>query len=150
MTPLDPQQRAPQAPPLEPLPDLAGLPDSEVQAGRRIALGSVQSALQLLGAFTGSPMERSTEIKRVDVSAPDVLTVTTSEGSEVVFGLCGFEQQLRRWQAIQDSGQRVGKAIASLDLAVSNHVPVRWLEANALPPSSPKSAKPIRPRKRHV
>jgi hypothetical protein len=61
-----------------------------------------------------------------------------------------FEQQLRRWQVIQDSGQRLGKAVSALDLAVSNNVPVRWLEASALPPSPPKILKPLRTRKKHV
>ena len=150
MVPLDPQQRSSQSGAPEVLPDITGLPDMEVQAGRKIAMPQVQGALELLKIFAGSEMEGITEIKRIDVSALDVLTVTTGQGSEVVFALSGIEQQVRRWQLIQETGQRVGKAVATLDLAVSNNVPVRWLEASALPPSPPKIPKPLRNRKRHV
>jgi cell division septal protein FtsQ len=151
MVPLDPQQRADQAnPPSEPLPVISGMNSTEVQAGRRIALPQVQAALQFLVAFEHSPMANLTEIKRIDVSSSDVLSVTTGQGGEVILGPMNFEQQLRRWQVIQDSGLRLGKAVSSLDLAVTNNVPVRWLEASALPPSPPKTSKPLRNRKKHV
>jgi cell division septal protein FtsQ len=150
MVPLVPQQRANQANPPESLPVICGLAPSEVQAGRRIALPQLQAALQLLSAFENSPMEALADIKRIDVSATDVLTVTTGQPSEIVFSMSNFDQQLRRWQLIHSSGQRIGKAIATVDLAVSNNIPVRWLEASALPPSTPKALKPMRPRKKHV
>jgi hypothetical protein len=44
----------------------------------------------------------------------------------------------------------MNKVIATLDLAVPNNVPARWLEASALPPSTPKTAKPLRIRKKNV
>jgi len=150
LAPLDAQQRAAQAPAPEELPEIFGLPDNEVQSGRRILLPSLQAALQLLLVFESSPMEGISYIKKIDVSSSDVLTITTGQGSEVTFGLANFEQQLRRWHLIQDAGLRFGKAVASLDLAVTNNIPVRWLEASAVPPASPKTAKPLRPRKKHV
>jgi hypothetical protein len=121
-----------------------------VQAGRRVAVPQVQAALQLLTSFGQSPMEGLVDLKRIDLSAGDVLIATTGQGTEVVFGLADFERQLRRWHAIFDSGQRMNKAIASVDLAVSNNVPVRWMEASAVAPAPTKSAKPPRNRKRHV
>ena len=90
------------------------------------------------------------DLKRVDVSSPEVLVVTTGQGSEVTFGLTDLEQQLRRWHAIFELGQKMGKAIATLDLAVTNNIPLRWLEASAVPPAPPKSPKPLRPKKKHV
>ena len=51
---------------------------------------------------------------------------------------------------IFDMGQRLSKAIATLDLAVNNHIPARWLEASAVPQATPKAPKPLRYRKKHV
>lgn len=151
MLPLDPQQRATPAPqPPEQFPIIGGLNGNDVQAGRRLELPQAQAALQLLQAFERSPMANLVDIKRIDVSAPEVLTVTTSQGSEVTFGLTDLDQQLRRWQEIYERGQQYGKAIATLDLAVSNSVPARWLEASAVPVGSPKLPKLPRNRKKHV
>ena len=90
------------------------------------------------------------DLRRIDVSSPEVLVVTTGQNSEVTFGLPDPEQQLRRWRDIFDLGQKMNKVIASLDLAVTNNIPARWLEASALPPAAPKSAKPLRSGKKHV
>ena len=76
--------------------------------------------------------------------------VKTGQGSEVTFGLADLDRQLLRWQAIFEFGQRNNKAVATLDLAVSDNIPATWLEAAALPPASPKPLKPIRNRKKHV
>jgi cell division septal protein FtsQ len=150
MVPLETQSPTLANDGLDLLPNIYGLNAAEVQAGRRIALPQMQAALRLLSEFSESAMQGIVDIKGIDISTPEVLTVTTGQGSEVIFGLSGFEQQLRRWHAIFDAGQKVSKAIATLDLAVSNNIPVRWLEASALPPSSPKITKPLRTRKKHV
>jgi cell division septal protein FtsQ len=150
MVPLEAQQRANQAAPPDLLPVISGMAGTEVQAGKRLALPQVQAALQLLVAFESSPMEGLTDIRRIDVSASDVLTMTTGQGGEIVFAMANFDQQLRRWHVIHDSGERLGKAVATLDLAVSNNIPARWLEASSVPPSNPKVARPLRPRKKHV
>jgi POTRA domain, FtsQ-type len=150
MTPADAQlqgKAAPLAP--ESLPAIS-ISSGDVQIGHRIASPQVQAALQFLVAFDQSPMQGLADIKRIDTSAPEVLTVTTGQGSEIVFGLINFEQQLRRWQVIQDAGQHLGKALSNLDLAVTNNIPARWVEASSLPPSSPKAPKPPRTRKKHV
>ncbi|HYG35372.1 MAG TPA: FtsQ-type POTRA domain-containing protein [Clostridia bacterium] len=151
MLPLDPHQRAASVPQIpEPLPVIIGLNGNQVQAGRRIESTQVLAALQLLRAFENSPMEGLVDLKHIDVSSPEVLIVTTGQGSEITFGLTDLEQQLRRWQIIYEMGQRQGKAIASLDLAVINNIPARWLEASAVPTETPKPTKPSRNRKKHV
>jgi cell division septal protein FtsQ len=151
MLPLDPRQRAtPVNQPTDSLPVVGGINGSELQPGRRILAPSVQAALQLIMAFDQSAMAGVVDLKRVDVSSPAVLVVTTGQGSEVVFGLLDLEQQLRRWYDIFNLGQRMSKAIATLDLAVTNNVPARWTEASAVPPAVPKSPKTLRPKKRHV
>jgi cell division septal protein FtsQ len=152
MLPLDPRQRA--VPlnnqPAEQVPLLDGLDATQVQPGRRIEARQVQAALQLIVAFEQSPMAGLVELKRIDVSSPETLLVTSGQRSEVTFGLTDLDQQLRRWHDIAERGQKLSKAIATLDLAVSNNVPVRWLEASTLPPETPKLPKSNRTRKKHV
>jgi cell division septal protein FtsQ len=152
MQPLDANQRT--LPPAQSgetqLPTLSGLNAAELQAGRRLSSPQVQSALKLVLAFEQSPMAGLVELKRIDVSAPDVLMVNTSEGSEVVFNNHNPEQQLRRWREIHDLGMRMNKAIASVDLAVSNSIPVRWLEAANVSPPPPRIPRPTRNKRKHV
>ena len=117
MMPLDPRQRAtPLNQPSDALPALGGINASELQPGRRISAPQVQAALQLIVAFEQSPMAGLVDLRRIDVSSPEVLVVTTGQGSEVTFGLADLDQQLRRWRDIFDSGQNIGKAIGTLDL----------------------------------
>jgi cell division septal protein FtsQ len=149
IVPLDPRQRTtPLNQSADDLPLISGISCTQVQAGRRIESPQLLAALQLLVAFDRSPMQALVDVKKIDLTSPEVLVVTTDQSSEVTFGLSELDRQLRRWHIIFTKGQQYNKAIASLDLAVSNNLPVRWLEASALPPVSPKPSKI--PRKKHV
>lgn len=151
MLPLEPHQRAiPPGPLGDQFPVLAGLDTTSVQLGRRIEAPQVHAALHLILAFEQSPMAGLVDLKRLDVSSPEVLVATTGQGSEITFGLADIDQQLRRWHQIHAQGQKLSKAVATLDLAVTNHIPARWLEASAVPATVPKLPKPSRNRKRHV
>ena len=151
MLPLDPHQRTtPANQPADLLPVIGGISALELQPGRRILAPPVQAALQLIMAFDESPMAGLVDLKRVDVSSPEVLVVTTGQGSEVTMALTDLEQQLRRWQTIFELGQKTTNAIATLDLAVTNNIPLRWLDASAVPPAAPKPPKPVRLKKKHV
>jgi cell division protein FtsQ len=148
---LDPRLRSqPLLPAEEMLPVISGMNPHELQPGRRVESPAVQVALRLLDAFERSPMYGLVDLRRVDVSAPDVLLLTTEQGSEVTFGRQDLERQLLRWREIHDAGARQQRVLASLDLAVTNNIPARWLEAGALPPAPPKPVNPPRSRKRHV
>jgi cell division septal protein FtsQ len=150
MLPLDPRQRSATAPAPEPLPLLGPLNPNDVQPGRRLKTPQLAAALQLLDSFKQSPMASLADLKSIDLSCPDVLTVTTDQGAEITFGLTELDQQLRRWQAICERGQRENKAIAFLDLAVTNSIPARWFETNAPAPSTPNPPRPHRLRRNHV
>jgi cell division protein FtsQ len=115
------------------LPVVVGLNVYQLQAGRRVELPQAQAALKLLGAFAQSPMAGLADLRRVDISSPGVIIVTTGRGGEITFGLDNFEQQLRRWREIYDRGASQNKMILSLDLAVENNVPVRWTEILSAP-----------------
>ena len=152
MQPLDPRLcTVPLAQMNSQLPVIAGLNAFQMQPGRRLELPPVQAALKLVAAFARSPMAGLVDLRRVDVSAPGVLTVTTGQGGEITFGLDDFDRQLRRWRQVYDLGLRQQKAIASLDLAVANNVPVRWMLASAAPvTATPKAVKPVKTRRKNV
>ena len=151
MPALDPRQRSTALhQPEDPLPVIVGVNPHELQPGRRVETPAVQAALKLLAAFDSSPMYGFVELRRVDVGAAEVMVVTTETGSEITFGLQNAERQLMRWREIHDAGARMQRALASLDLAVTNNLPARWLEATAVPVAPRKPAKPSPSRKKHV
>ncbi|HEX7618295.1 MAG TPA: FtsQ-type POTRA domain-containing protein [Verrucomicrobiae bacterium] len=122
------------------LPVISGLNVSQLQPGHRVELPQARAALQLISAFSRSPMAGLADLRQIDVSEPGVVIATTGRGGEITFGLQNLEQQLRRWRVIYDLGLRNNKAIASADLAVTNNVPVRWMDANAAPVVAPKNS----------
>ncbi len=151
MLPLDPRQRTttPNQPD-DPLPLLQGVNGSELQPGRCVESPQVQAALRLISEFAYSPMAGLVDLRRIDVGSPEVLIVTTGQGSEVTFGLHDLERQVRRWREIHDMGQRMKRGIATLDLAVTNYIPARWLDPSVLPISAPKLPKTLRTKRKHV
>jgi hypothetical protein len=147
MVPLDPRQRVqPLLNPDDSLPVLFGLHQLDAQ---QLHQPVVRAALRLAAEFPLSPMAGLVDLRRIDVSQRDVLVVTTGQGAEVTFALEQLEFQLRRWRVVHDEGVRLGRNIASLDLAVPNNVPVRWLEAKYVPPPA-RAPKPPRNRKPNV
>jgi hypothetical protein len=151
MLPLEPTQRAtPVGPEGEQFPVITGINPNDLQPGHRVPSAQVQAALKFVVAFDQSPMAGVVDLKQVDVSSAQVLVATTGQGSEITFGQTDYEQQLCRWHDIFEKAQKFGKAIASLDLAITNNIPARWLEASAVPPATPKSPKPLRLKKKHV
>lgn len=157
MPPLDPRLRSTPLGQLEELlPVVTGVNPMELQPGKRIESAQVQSALELVQKFQESSMATVVELKRVDVTSPEVLIATTSQGSEITFGTQEIDQQLLRWRDIYEQGRRYNQAIVALDLAVTNNTPVRLTAASLQqnPPPTRKPAKPSRisstTRKRNV
>jgi len=128
------------------LPVITGLNVSQLQQGHRVALPQAQAALQLITAFGRSPMAGLVDLRRIDVSAPGVVVVTTGQGGEITFGLQNLEQQLGRWREIFDLARSRNKVIVSLDLAVANNVPLRCTEADA----APQNLNPANTRRKNV
>jgi hypothetical protein len=130
------------------LPVITGIDGVLLQPGRRLEAPQAQAALRLVAEFDRSAMSGLVDVRRIDVSTPEILRVTTGQGSEITFAVSQPELQLRRWRLVHDTGLRYGKAIALLDLSVSNNIPARWIEASAVP--QPKSIKSTRTRKKNV
>jgi cell division septal protein FtsQ len=133
-----PSRGGPLAPRADSLPVLSGISAAELSPGRAIASPKVSAALRLIAEFEGSPMAGLVDLTGVDVSGTEVLQVITGQGSQITFGLERLEEQLRHWRLVDDNAKKIGKAIRTLDLSVTNNAPVTWLEAGALPPPSPK------------
>ncbi len=151
MQPLDPKLRSlPPSQPSEMLPVLTNVYPNDVRVGRRLMTAQVQASLQLLACFEHSPMVELVDLRTIDVSASQVLVVTTGQGNVITLPLTDLERQLRRWRGIHDLGQQLNKSIATLDLAITDSMPARWLEANAAAALAPRPAKPIHLKKKHV
>ncbi len=151
MLPLDPRQRiTPANQPDDQLPVVTGIGTHDLQPGKRLELPQIQAAMRLITEFAHSPMAGLVDFKRIDVGSPEVLVVTTGQGSEVTFGLQDLDRQLRRWREIHDVGQRMNKSLASLDLAVTNHIPARWLQVSTGPVTAPKAPKALRTKRKNV
>jgi cell division septal protein FtsQ len=132
------------------LPVLTGLGTADLQPGRRVESPQVLAALQLVSEFELSPMVGLVDFKRIDVGFPQILIVTTEQGSEVTFGLQNLDDQLLRWHQLHEIGRQMNRTIASLDLAVTNNTPVTWFSADAAPPARPQSTKSSRTKKKNV
>jgi cell division septal protein FtsQ len=150
MKPLDPAWRV--APPSanENLPILVGVLPGDVEPARQVESTQIRAALTLIAEFDRSPMAGLADLQRINVTLPEILQATTSQGAVITFSLDHFDVQLRRWRLIYDQYQRWGRAIASADLSISNNVPVRWMAANAAPPVTPKSPVLHRTKRKNV
>jgi len=150
MKPLDPRQRLVSLSRMSAqLPEITGLNVYQLQAGRRVESPQALAALQLIVAFKQSPMAGRVELRRLDVSSPGVIVAKTGQDGEITFGLENFGHQLKRWREIYDLGVSENKMIASLDLAVTNNVPVRWAETVS-PPAALKNLNTENSRRKNV
>jgi cell division septal protein FtsQ len=150
MLPLELFQRSIPPQPGEQYPAIIGVSVNELRAGRIIDSPQVRAALRFLVAFEQSSMAPMVDIARVDVTAPDVLQVVTAQQNEITFRTTDFEKQLNRWWLVHMKGQEQSRQIASLDLSVGENIPLRWLEAVAVPPTAPKPKKPSPYKKKNV
>lgn len=134
------------------LPNLIGVRSEELRPGHKVTREPLLAALRWVSEFAGSPMAGHVDVRSVDLSAGNTLVVSTEQGHEVTFALRDFEGQLARWRKIYDFSSRQPRLLASLDLAVTNYVPVAWNDStNAAPPSVRRPpAQPSPYRKKHV
>ncbi len=132
------------------LPVITGLTVGQLQPGRRIEQPQAQAAIHLVAAFRKSPMAGLVDMRRVDVSAPGVLVVTTGQGGEVIFKPDNLERQLSRWRAAYDWSLARQRSILSLDLAVANNLPLRTMLASTVAATPINNLQPIRNRRQHV
>ena len=146
---VDPRQTS-AGQPAAPYPLVVGLDPAELVVGKKVRSTPACAALRLVAAFEESGMVGLDDLQRVELLSPDLLQVTSYLGAQVTFSAQNVERQLARWRSIFDYGQSRQLHLASVDLAVSNNVPVRWFEAGSVP-APPREPRPPRTRtRRHV
>jgi cell division septal protein FtsQ len=126
------------------------VPPKDLNPGHQAESPQVLAALRLLTELDRSPMAGLAELQSINVAAPEILEATTSQGAHITFALNQFDVQLRRWRAVYNHGQAEGKAIAALDISISNHLPVRWVAGNTVPPLLNQFVKPNKPKRKNV
>ncbi|HOW65640.1 MAG TPA: FtsQ-type POTRA domain-containing protein [Candidatus Paceibacterota bacterium] len=132
------------------LPVICGIDASELHPGWAVGSPRIRFALELLQAFEDSPMYPYVYLVRIDVYAPQVIKVITHQGSEVTLMPDKWDKQFFRWRLIHDKGAEQGNTIATLDLSVSNNLPVRWVEASSVPPVNSKPPRINRVKRKNV
>ena len=133
------------------LPALTGVNPVDLKPGRQVESAQVRAALRLLVHFERSTMFGRADIRRLDVSGLEVLSVTTLTGGEVTFASHrDFDAQLRRWRAVQDVATQQGKVISTLDVSIAQNLPARWVEASSVPAPPAKPAKPAPYRRKNA
>jgi cell division septal protein FtsQ len=130
MMPLEAKYRRPDSPSKESnLPVLTGVRPREIRLGRAVDSSRLHAALRFVDSFNHSGMGGRIALRQVKLGGPGVLVAVTDSDSEVTLADEQFDAQLMRWQQIHDESLRLRKTILSMDLAVENNVPVRWVDA---------------------
>lgn len=142
--------RSEPAPAGETFPTITGIPARELLPGKQVEPPQVLEALKFIIAFENSPMFGFVDIKNVDVSEPEVLKIATAQGNEVIFHLGDFENQFQRWRMAHDYAQRVGRRLGTLDLSVTNNIPMLWAQQSDSPVPLPSKVKTTRTRRKNV
>jgi len=116
------------------LPVITGVGDTSFRPGHKVPSQQILAALKWIKTFEASSMTGQVDVREIDISSATALLVTTEQGNEISFAYHDFEGQLTRWRRIQDFGRQNNQSLASLDLVVTNYVPVVWAElTNAAP-----------------
>jgi cell division septal protein FtsQ len=133
------------------LPVLVGVNPVDLKLGRQVESTQVRAALRLLGHYERSVMFGRADIRRVDVTSAEILTATTSTGSEITFASQrDFDTQLRRWRTAQDLFTQRGKVIKTFDVSISDNLPLVIVDANAVPAPPAKPVKPAPYRRKNA
>lgn len=139
------------------LPTLLGINAVGATTGRPMSDSQVTAALKLMASFDQSPLSTLADVINVDVGDSPVLTVLTRAGSRVTLASArDFDDQLMKWYSVHQYGMASGQVIDTLDLSITNHPPLRWVDpglrattTNSAPP--PRDSRPKRkPIRRHV
>lgn len=135
---------------METLPVILGVPVESIRPGVPIDSGKLRSALSFLEMFERSDLVGMVDVATIDLSQPEVMQVRTTQGAVITMATTQIADQLHRWRLIQDRAQIGGKAIATLDLSITNNNPALWIEASLAPIAPKKPVRLLRTRRKHV
>ena len=151
--PLQTDERNPAADPNpSALPALTGFNPRELSPGAFVDSPQIHAALDLIAQYERSSVASMIEFRSVDLTSPQTLTAHVDPDTEITFATDNFARQLARLQTTLEFARRQNRMLATLDLAVGNYVPARWIEPGT---NAPAALPPIRlqnstNRKKHV
>jgi cell division protein FtsQ len=151
--PLQANERNPAADPhASALPALTGFNPRELRPGAIVESQQIRAALDLLSQFDRSPVAGMIEFRSIDLASPNTLVARVDPETEITFAPDNFARQLARLQTTLEYARRQNRTLATLDLAVGNFVPARWIEpsTNAPAATTPIILQNSRNRKKHV
>ena len=92
------------------------------------------------------------DFRSIDLSSPTTLLARVDPGTEITFAPDNFARQLARLQSTLDYARTQNRTLATLDLAVGNFVPARWIESSTNAPAAAPITLPQNStnRKKHV
>jgi cell division protein FtsQ len=152
--PLQPDERNPAADPNpSSLPALTGVDPRELRPGGYVDSAKIRAALDLISQYDRSSVASMIDFRSVDVSSSQTLLARVEPGTEITFAPENFARQLARLQTTLEYARTNNRTLATLDLAVGNYVPARWIESST---NAPTPVTPLTPpqhssnRKKHV
>jgi len=151
--PLQADERNPAADPNpSALPTLTGFNSRELRPSAFVDSTQIRAALELIGQYERSPVASMIEFRSIDLSSPHTLLARVDPETEITFAPDNFARQLARLQTTLEFARRQNRMLASLDLAVGNYVPARWIEPGTNAPAVilPSTLQNLRSRKKHV
>ena len=113
------------------------MPLKDLNPGHAAESPRVLAACVCYLEWTARPWPEWMKLQTINLASPEAMEATTSQGAKITFSLDHFDVQLRRWRDIYNHGQEEGKANATLDISISNHLPVRWVASLFMPPAQP-------------
>lgn len=132
------------------LPVLVGARVNGFKVGMVVSEPSVRAALMLLATHGKSRVAGQDDIVSIDISRPPDLKVLTTRGTLVTLTQRAddpdFQNAVARWVGVLEGVQGVKRPLLTLDLSVTNHIPILWRDEPVEP--EPPPARPARPRRR--
>jgi cell division protein FtsQ len=134
------------------LPALTGFNPRELRPGAFVDSAQIRAALDLIGQYEKSSVASMIEFRSVDLSSAQTLLARAEPETEITFAPDNFARQLARLQTTLEYARRQNRMLATLDLAVGNYVPARWIEPSTNAPAAPSIILPQNStnRKKHV
>jgi cell division septal protein FtsQ len=109
------------------LPILTGVSDKNILVpNRRCESKRVQNALKFVRLYRHSPFFEKDPLAEVNLGEPGIIIAQTEKGVEAVFDENRLEQGLARWYSIASYGADIERRVKTIDLSVTNNVPVVW------------------------
>lgn len=135
--PLQAEERNPAADPNpSSLPALTGFNPRELRPGAFIDSPQIRAALELILQYERSGASSMIDFRSIDLSSPQTLVARVDQETEITFAPDNFARQLARLQTTLEFARRQNRLLASLDLAVGNYVPARWIEPSTNAPAA--------------